>query len=419
MLIPIKAIAKSAAAILLLLAGPAVCFGQVGAGEVQTWLDDTLQHKIEAKYRGMEGEFVKLETADGQVKKIPYNKLSLSSQLKVKKIADPKAFDAPPLPSSYAAPPISESPFSPDDTIEQYWEKLTKQIDEGHADVVWHAMTPGARADLEACIVKVGEILGPNTFKQIQVVLPNLHTVVKDKRSFIVGSPAIAAQPEIAKVLNQLLPAVEPLVAVLTKPATWNSENFKEGKVGPWFMLFANEALVAVKGMEKVISPLVPVPGGVDFNMANFKFKVLEKTADTAKVEVTSAGKPVQVKYKKVDGIWLSEADEAQIAQIATFKSYLENLDQAGRDEIKNNVRTGLTATNTVLGALAKARTQQEFNGYFDSFAQQAVRAIQMGVQSARQAAAAAGAGGPPNGSVPTGPPRKSISSGLSGVGGT
>lgn len=415
MFIPPKAMATSAAAILLLLAGPAVCFGQVGAGETQTWLDDTLQHKIEAKFRGMEGEFVKLETADGQVKKIPYNKLSLSSQLKVKKIADPKAFDAPPLPSSYSAPPVSESPFSPDDTIEQYWEKLTKQVNEGHADVAWHALPPSARADVEACIVRLADILGPNTFKQIQVVLPNLHTVVKDKRSFIVGSPSIAAQPEIAKLLNQILPAVEPLVGVLTKPATWNSENFKEGKVGPWLMLFANEALVAGKSLEKVLSGMMP--GGVDFSMASVKMKVLEKTADTAKIEVTNAGKTVQAKYKKVDGTWISETDEIQFAQLATFKSYLENLDQAGRDEMKSRVRTGLTATNTILGALAKARTQQEFNGYFDSIAAQAVRVIQNGIATARQAAG--GAGGAPNGSVPTGPPRKSISSGLSGVGGT
>ncbi len=177
-----------------------------------------------------------------------------------------------------------------------------------------------ARADIETCIVRVAEILGPNTFKQMQAVLPNLHTIVRDKRSFIVGSQSISSQPQIAKLVNQGLPAIEPLVGVLTKPSTWNSENFKEGKVGPWIMLFANDALAATKSLNAFLKPLVPNAG--DLDLSNVSFKVLEKTADSAKVEVTNGANKQVLSYKKVDGYWMEEKDQT-LAKIAELKAYL------------------------------------------------------------------------------------------------
>ena len=372
-------------AILWLLAAPVICSAQDSAqGEVQTWFDDTLAHKIEAKYKGMEGNFVKLETADGQVKKIPYGKLSLSSQLKAKKLADPSSFDAPPLPSSYSAPPLSESPFKPDDTIDQFLETFTKQLKEGHADVVWHSFPPSAKADVEACIVRTAEILGPNTFKQMQVVLPNLHTIIRDKRSFIVGSPSISSQPMVAKTLNQILPAMEPLIGVLTKQTTWNSENFKEGKVGPWLMLFGNDALAASKSLGNALKTLIPnmqMPNPEDYS----NYKIVEKTADTAKVEITAGKQKVVTKYKKIDGCWVSDQYEVFFAQVSRYKNHLETLDQAGRDEMKKQVRDGLTGANTLLGSLAKARTQQEFNQMFDPIASMAVRGMQNSLAAAQR----------------------------------
>ncbi len=389
-----KAIRSSAGALLLVLTSQAVSYGQPGGpGEMQTWLDETLKHKIEAKFRGMEGDFVKLETADGQVKKIPYAKLSLSSQLKARKIADPRSFDAPPLPSAYTPPPVPDSPFSPDDTIEKHFETLVSQLKAGHADVAWHALPPSARADIETCIVRVAEILGPNTFKQMQAVLPNLHTIVRDKRSFIVGSQSISSQPQIAKLVNQGLPAIEPLVGVLTKPSTWNSENFKEGKVGPWIMLFANDALAATKSLNAFLKPLVPNAG--DLDLSNVSFKVLEKTADSAKVEVTNGANKQVLSYKKVDGYWMEEKDQT-LAKIAELKAYLESLDQAGREQMKQQVRQGLTFANSALGALAKAKTQQEFNQLFDPIAGEFMRGLQQGL-AGQGLAGRPGAGGPMN----------------------
>ncbi len=418
-----RATAVALATMLLSFTLQAVSFGQFpGAGELETWSDETLKHQIKAKFKGMEGDAVKLETADGTVRKIPYNKLSLSSQLKVKKITDPKLFDAPPLPSSFVAPPVPDSPFTPEDTIDKFMETLVKQLKDGHAEVLWHAIPPKPRADFEATIVKQAEILGPNIFKQMQAVLPDLHTIIRDKRSFIVNSQTMAAMPPIAKALNQVLPAMEPLVNVLTKKETWNGENFKEGKVGPWMMLFAKDAVSSIDAMINNLRPLAPnepLPSLDDLS----KYKVVEKTADTASVEFNMAKNKQIVKFKKTDGYWLPEGSEKVFEEWAKAKVELDGLDQAGRDKMRTDARTGLTALNGVLGPLAKAKSQQEFNQTFDTVVGPGIK---FALDMARQGAPGSQPGMMQPGMMQSGmnsggamgPPRKSIASGLSGMGG-
>ncbi len=89
-------------------------------------------------------------------------------------------------------------------------------------------------------------------------------------------------------------------------------------------------------------------------------------------------------------------------------------MDQAGRDEMRNQVRLGLTTANVALGALAKARTQQEFSQLFEPFASEFVKGYQQGLMNARQNAQGM-AGQPGAGGMV--PQRKSIASGLSGLG--
>jgi hypothetical protein len=259
--------------------------GQAPDAAVQTWVDESGQHKIEAKFVKLDGGNVVLLTAQGKQIKVPYAKLSLSSQFRAKKAADPKAFEAPPLPSSYAPPPLADNPFPEDATIEQYLDTLFGELKEGHADVIWHSLHPEFRADMEAIIVKSAEVLGPRIFKQLQAVLPNALTIVRDKRSFILGNPRIARQPEAAKILAQVLPATEPIIEVLTRPTTWSSENFKSGKVGPWLMLFGNDALKAYLQLVKTLKPILVARGIPVGEIGDIKYKVLEKTADSATVE--------------------------------------------------------------------------------------------------------------------------------------
>lgn len=373
----------------------------------QTWVDETGQHKIQAKFVKLDGPNVVLLTAEGKQINVPYAKLSLSSQFRAKKAADPKAFEAPPLPSTFAPPPLAASPFPEDSTIEQYIDTLFNELKAGRAEVVWHAIPPDMRTDAEAILVKGAEVLGPRTFKQIQAVLPNALTIVRDKRSFIIGNPRVARQPELAKSLQQILPATEPMIELLTRPATWSSENFKSGNVGPWLMLFANDSLNAYQKMTASLKPILAARGLPVGDLKDIKYKVLEKTADSASVEFTAPRMPKQVtKYKKVNGHWLSGEFEKQQAAWASARSTLENMDKAAIDQMRTVVSTQLTILNGVLGSLANAKTQQEFNVLIDPLLNEMEKHLRklLPTQDGRMGPGMAGMGpGMGSGSMPNG----------------
>ncbi len=350
------------------------------AGEVETWVDETGAHKIQAKFVKIEGDNVILQTAEGKTIPVPYAKLSLGSQFRAKKHADPKAFEAAPLPSASAPPPVAESPFPEDPTIEQFLDTILEQMKAGKPDVLWYAMPKTAQSDVEAIIIKSAEILGPKTLKQMQAVLPNLHVIVRDKRSFITANPRIAQRPEVAKQVNVVLQAAEPLVGLLTQSSTWSSENFKPGRASQWFMQFLNDTLKASDKMASTIKAANMGPEGAmraDSPIAmisNMTYKVKEKTNDTATVEFYDKGVktgPKISKFKKVDGRWYDSEIEAGYAKIAETRSMLENLDKATIDQVRSVVSTTLTTSNAILGQLANAKTPQEFNQLVEPFVAQ------------------------------------------------
>lgn len=334
----------------------------------QTWVDETGTHKIEAKFIKLDGPNVVLQTADGKQINVPYAKFNLSSQLQAKKADNPKAFEPPPLPSSFAPPPLRENPFPEDPTIDQFLEVLLVELKADRLDVFWFALPADMQGEVESIVIKVADLAGPKFFKQLQVVLPHALTIVRDKRSFILANPRIARQPPVLKTFSAVLPALEPLLEVLTRPATWSSENFKAGKVGPWIVAFVNDLSKANKQLTAVIAQLQSVQSTAPVDYKAVTYKVTEKTTDTAKVEFETPGKPKQeVAFKKVGRTWLpAEVADKGLAGLVAARSYLEGMDKAGIDQLRSNLTTGLTVANGVLGSLANAKTQQEFNQMID-----------------------------------------------------
>lgn len=399
-------------ALAAILLAPTGAWAQSAGGELQKWVDESGSFQIEAKFVKMDGKNVVLLTSAGKQLNVPYAKLSLSSQLKAKKAADPQAYAAPELPSAYAPPPLAANPFPEDPTIEQFLDTLRAEITAKHADVLWYAMPAEMQSEVEKIVIKTADIAGPKTFKQLQAVLPNLLTIVRDKRSMILGNSRIARQPELAKQLAEILPASEPMIEVLTRPSTWSSQNFKPGKVGPWLVAFMNDMAKATEDLEKLVERLMPdlkasagaaapgnpaavagqgypgspgapagqtAPGGqaavsaqpqMLFDWTKATYKVIEKTTDTAKVEFQSPeGEKLLVTFKKVGRSWLPQelADSWQVS-FAMVRSLLDGMDKAAIDQVRSGISTSLTMVNGVLGSLANAKTQQEFDQLLEPF---------------------------------------------------
>lgn len=385
---------------------PTSAWAQAADGELQKWVDETGSFQIEAKFVKLDGANVVLVTPEGKQLNVPYAKLSLSSQLRAKKAADPKAFVPPELPSAYAPPPLAANPFPEDPTIEQFLDTLRGELKAKHADVLWYAMPEDMQAEVEKIVIKAAEVVGPKTFKQLQAVLPNLHTIVRDKRSMILANQRIARQPELAKNLAEILPASEQMIEVLTRPTTWSSQNFKPGKVGPWLVGFMNDLAKSTEKLDEIVKRLMPDPATLaakqgagnqaasgqgypagqgapngqaaakrqkPFDWANLvesSYKVIEKTTDTAKVEFQGAdGAKEQVTFKKVGRTWLPQpvADNWQVG-LTTARSLLDGMDKAAIDQVRGGISSGLTVVHGMLTSLANAKTQQEFDQLLDPF---------------------------------------------------
>lgn len=375
-------------------------------GELEKWVDETGSFQIEAKFVKLDGANVVLVSSEGKQLNVPYAKLSLSSQLKAKKAADPKAFVPPELPSAYAPPPLAANPFPEDPTIEQFIDTFRAEVKAEHADVLWYAMPADMQSEVEKIVIKVVDILGPKTFKQLQAVMPNLLAVIRDQRSMILGNQRIARQPELAKEVAQALQTSQPLVEALARPTTWSSQNFQPGKVGPWLVALLNDLAKSPGKFEDIVKPMlpdVPAPAAAANNQAanqgypppgqgyeppgygqpagapakpprkafdwiNAKYKVIEKTTDMAKVEFQSAdGTKTQVTFKKVERTWLPQtfADNWQ-GGVTAVRGALDGMDKAAIDQTQEAIKTGLRFVNGVVGAVAKARNQQEFDQMAD-----------------------------------------------------
>ena len=332
--------------------------------EVQTWTDESGKYKIQAKFIKLDGDTLQLESAEGKQLNVPFSKLNFSSQLQARKLADPKAYEPPVLPSTLAAPPLRESPLPDDPTIEQFLDAMKKELSEENMDVLWHALTPEMQQDTEAIVIKAAEIAGPKFFKQLQAVLPNALTIVRDKRSMILAHPRIVRNPEVIKNLSQMLPAIEPMMEVFTRPETWSSENFKTGKVGAWLVVFMNDLNKAQKPFEALLkqNPSTKAIAGGDIK--KLTYKVIEKSTDTAKVSFEGEGVAKQeISFKKTGKSWLpAEMVDNWPSNIAIAKSQLDGMDKSAVDQLRMSLSTGLTFANGILGSLANAKTQAEFN---------------------------------------------------------
>ncbi|MCC6510856.1 MAG: hypothetical protein IT423_17260, partial [Pirellulaceae bacterium] len=110
-------------------------------------------------------------------------------------------------------------------------------------------------------------------------------------------------------------------------------------------------------------------------------YKVLEKTADSAKVEFSFEKAPKRtVTFKKMEGSWLPQEAEEGLSQLALAKAYLDGMDKAAIDELRSSMRTGLMMANGFLGPLANAKTQQEFSAAFEPLAAPVIQQMQSAI---------------------------------------
>ena len=309
---------------------------------------------------------------DGKEATVPLTSLSIDSIYQAVRLANPEAF-AKPVPKAEVKPKFTlelpefnltvedllKSPFTSPTSIEQFLQTLERLPKEGNFISGWHALPPKMQTDVEDLIVKGHQVLGTATVKQMQILLNDLNTILNEKQQYILGVPAIAANPLFTEELEKNLLLAGMLFEGLAQEQHWQPSNFQKGNVTRWMaQLNVDLAPVILASMEAFSSQLPP---GLPNPMAATNFNIVSQTADTAEVEVNNPMLPQATKmsYQKVGNIWINvpamnqmrESIDAANAKLAT-----------GATQEVGMIKTTLSGIIAAVGGLARANSQEEFN---------------------------------------------------------
>jgi hypothetical protein len=326
---------------------------------------------VEAEFVRMTDEAVVLKMKrDGKEATVPLASLSIESIYQAVRLANPEAFSKP-VPKAEVKPEITielpqlnldvnellKSPFASNTDIQRFLQILERAPQEGNFLVAWHALPPKMQADIEELIVKGYQVLGPTTVKQIQMLLHDLDKVLRDKQQFIKGLPQIQANPLVAEQIDQNLPLLASFVAGLAKDEHWQSSNFQTGSVPRWLANLNVDLAPAVLAAIEALK--ANLPEGIASTIGNPSFNIVSQKADSAEVEVSLPGRPPQKStFQKVGNIWINVPQMNQLR--VNLDAAKEKLASGATQEV-GLLRTSLGGIIAVVGGLARANTQAEF----------------------------------------------------------
>ncbi len=360
---------------------------------------------LEADFVRMTEDAVVLKLKrDGKEVSVPLTSLSIDSHFQAVKLANPDAFSKP-IPKAeikvaepelelpkleFTAEQILKSPFPQNASIDQFIEIVQRELAAGNFLVSWHAMPPKMQTDVEEIIVKGHQVIGPSTVKQVQILLRDLNTIVRDKKEFIFGLPEVSSAAGLKLQLQQQWPLIEGLITALAQEENWQPNNFQPGQVAPWLAKL-NMALApsVLAGLESAKQNLPP---GAINSPLDMNYQVLSQTATTAEVEITRGKTPPAKKsFQKVGNVWIDTQEATDFRKAVDAAK--AKLAQGAPPELVM-ARTALTGVIAAVGGLARANTQEEFNeavGLLRDMTKGLAQNVGLG------APGGLGAGGPPN----------------------
>jgi SLA1 homology domain 1, SHD1 len=337
------------------------------------WTDNTEKTTIDAEFVRMADGAVVIKK-DGKEISVPLTKLSLASHLQALKLAKPEAYaKAPPKAvigieqTAESTRLLNESPFKDNQTIEEFLDTLTTELEAGNATAMWHALTPEMQADVEDVVVAAVETGGKGMLVQIRTLMKHAATIVKEKKTFVFASPLVPTDQKVAREMQQTWPQIELFTEALTDKTNWDSANFKAGSVGPWIAALTSKiGSASVKMNQLAVKAGLP---GSDFKKA-MAYKVVSQSGDTAMVQFLDAGPPRMnpqtrqmmqpkppepVEWVRVSGKWLPKnVVDSWKDGVAEAKGQL--------DFAMPSVSSSLALVIPFASSLANAKSQQEFN---------------------------------------------------------
>lgn len=357
---------RASLAILCCLAGLAPTDSQ--AQEAATTWTSAKGAAIEAEFVRLtdDGVILKLKS-DGREANVPFASLSLESHLQALKMGKPEAFNKPLVKAEIKVEPLAasnpvdiadllRSPFTGDETIDQFIDKLSDENDRGNVFVLWHAFPPKMQDDLETLGVKAMGKVGSAPLLQIQTLLADVDYVLTQKKDFIFGYPAMAQVPQASQV-EENWPLILSFTSKLAEESLWEPSNFEKGKMVPWLA-----RLTGIFGQQsdRLRELAASMPEAPPVQSLKSMVTVNKQTATTAELTVSLPNAPPQdVKAIKVGKVWV--VNEWMLELRKLVDEGLKNIDSM--PSVAPQIQGAMALAIPVVGGLKNAKTQEEFNG--------------------------------------------------------
>ena len=334
--------------------------------QVTTWTS--------SKGAAIEAEFIRLTEdgvvlklkSDGREANVPFASLSLESHLQALKMGKPEAFNKPLVKAEIKAEPLApsnpidiadllRSPFTGDETIDQFINKLSDENDRGNVFVLWHTLPPKMQEDLETLGVKAMAKVGSAPLRQIQTLLADVDYVLTQKKDFIFAHPALAQMPQLAQV-QENWPLILTFTSNLSEESLWDSSNFEKGKMIPWI---ARLTSIFGEQSDRFRELAASVPDAPPVQSLKSMVAVNKQTATSAELTINLPNAPPQDdKAIKVGKVWV--VNEWMLQLRKGVDEGLKSVDTM--PSVAPQIQGAMAFVIPVVGGLKNAKTQEEFN---------------------------------------------------------
>ncbi len=283
----------------------------------------------------------------------------------------------------------SEKPAKTPDAVVM---QVTKAIDQNQPQAVFQALPASYQADINSIVADAAKKMDTEVWSEGQALIKQVLKVAKAKKSLILETRMLAANPdkdELSKSWDQSLEMLETLLdsdfADLNKLRKGDVENLLSGS-GSELMKKAKNASVGHPGYAEMKANLE--------KMKSVKASVESQDGDTAIVKIEAKGEtPETVNFVRVEGKWIpKDMADSFTLKIAEARANIEKIDFTSEEgkAAKAKIMQQIGMVKTMIAQAESAKTSAELEGV--------MMGIMMGAMSM-----GGGPGGP--GGMPPPPP--------------
>ncbi len=268
--------------------------------------------------------------------------------------------------------------------------QVTKALEKNQPQVVFQALPASYQADINSVVADAAKKMDAEIWNESRDLIKQVLKVAKSKKSLILETRMLAANPEKEELSKNWDQGIEMLEVILGSGFT-ELDELRKGDVeklladgGPALMKQAKES--------KVNHPsYAEMKDGLD-KLKSIKASVESQDGDVAKVKIEAEGEASEVvDFVRVEGKWIpKDMADAFALKITEARASIAKIDFTSEEgkAIKAKIMQQISMVKTMIAQAEAAKTSKELEGV--------MMGVMMGAMSMGGGMGAGGPGMPP-----------------------